>query len=255
MHGTGPFFKCNMQHQNFEALQNGMTLPQREGLFKLGTDSMVLADFARPPRGAAVCDLCAGSGALGLLLLARDPSLQITAVEIQEAPCAIMEQAAAENGLTDRFRVLPGDVREICSLLPAGSFRHVVCNPPYYPVGGGYVTENQALAIARTELCCTLGDVCAAAGWLLKTGGCLWMVHLPGRLADLFCRLREAGLEPKELRLVCPRPGAVPSLVLVKAVRGGKPDLKWAEPLVLANPDGSPSEEYMRIYHMQEGKR
>ncbi len=235
-----------------EQLQNGVTLPQTDSLFKLGTDSVLLADFADPPRGAAVCDLCAGTGAIGLLLLARDPSLTVTAVELQAPACEIMGRAAADNGLTDRFRVVQGDLREIRSLLPAGSFRHLVCNPPYYPVGAGFRPENEAQAIARTELCCTLSEVCAAAGWLLKTGGSLWMVHLPGRLADLFCALREAGLEPKRLRLVCPKPEAAPSLALVKAVRGGKPELKWDAPLILSNPDGSPTEEYKRIYHMGE---
>ena len=212
---------------------------------------MLLADFAEPTHGSAVCDLCAGGGAVGLLLLARDPSLSITAVEIQESACALLERAVAGNGLEQRLRVLRGDLREIRKLLPAGSFRHLVCNPPYYPVGGGYAPENESQAIARTELCCTLADVCAAVGWLLKSGGCLWMVHLPGRMADLFCTLRAAGLEPKRLRLVCPRPNAAPSLILVKATRGGKPDLKWDRPLVLANSDGSPSEEYRRIYHMR----
>ena len=233
-----------------EQLQNGVALPQTDSLFKLGTDSVLLADYADLPRGAALCDLCAGTGAIGLLLLAWDPSLQVTAVELQAPACEIMGRAVADNGLTDRFRIVQGDLREIRGLLPAGSFRHLVCNPPYYPVGGGFRPENQAQAIARTELCCTLGEVCAAAGWLLKTGGSLWMVHLPGRLADLFCFLRAAGLEPKRLRPVCPRPGAAPSLVLVKAVRGGKPDLKWDAPLILANADGSPTEEYRRIYHM-----
>ena len=138
-----------------EFLQNGITLPQSEGLFKLGTDAMVLADFAVPPKGAAVCDLCAGSGAVGLMLLARDPALTVTAVELQEDACALMDRAVAENGLEDRFRVLQGDLRQIRSLLPAGSFRHLVCNPPYYPVGGGYVPADEAQAVARTELCCT----------------------------------------------------------------------------------------------------
>ncbi|MBO4419191.1 MAG: methyltransferase [Oscillospiraceae bacterium] len=240
-----------MQDTKYEALQNGILLPQTDSLFKLGTDSVLLADFADPPRGAAVCDLCAGSGAVGLLLLARDPSLTVTAVELQAPSCEAMGRAVTENGLEDRVRVLQGDLREIRSLLPAGSFRQAVCNPPYYPAGAGFRPENEAQAIARTELCCTLGEVCAAAGWLLKTGGSLWMVHLPGRLADLFCALREAGLEPKRLRPVCPRPGTAPSLVLVKAVRGGKPELKWDAPLVLSNPDGSPTEEYKRIYHIQ----
>ena len=188
---------------------------------------------------------------MGLLLLARDPSLSVTAVELQAAACALMERAVSENALAQRLRILHGDLREIRTLLPASSFRHLVCNPPYYPVGGGFAPENEAQAIARTELCCTLADVCAAAGWLLKSGGCLWMVHLPGRLADLFGTLRAAGLEPKRLRLVCPRPNAAPSLILVKATRGGRPDLKWDKPLVLANEDGSPTEEYRQIYHMR----
>ena len=247
---TGPF-SVNMEQLEF--LQNGFTLPQTDALFKLGTDAMVLADFAELPSGAAVCDLCAGGGAVGLLLLARDPSLSVTAVELQPAACALMERAVAENRLEDHFRVLQGDLRAIRSLLPAGGFRQVVCNPPYYPVGGGLPPENEAQAIARTELCCTLDEVCAAAAWLLKSGGSLWMVHLPGRLADLCCALRAAGLEPKRLRLVCPRPDAAPSLVLVRAVRGGRPELKWDRPLVLANSDGSPTEEYKRVYHMQEG--
>lgn len=234
-----------------EFLQNGVTLPQTDALFKLGTDAMLLADFAELPRGASVCDLCAGGGAVGLLLLARDPSLSVTAVEIQADACALMNRAAAENSLENQLCVLHGDLREIRSLLPAGSFRHLVCNPPYYPVGGGFRPTDEAQAIARTELCCTLAEVCAAAGWLLKSGGSLWMVHLPGRLPDLFASLRAAGLEPKRLRLVFPRPDTPPSLLLVKATRGGRPALKWDPPLLLAHADGTPTEAYRRIYHIR----
>lgn len=212
--------------------------PEAEG-FPLGTDAIVLADFAAPPRRAAVCDLCAGSGAVGLLLLSRDPSMRVTALELREAACAAMERTAAANGITDRFSVLHGDLRAIRSLLPAGSFTQVTCNPPYYPVGSGYQPETEAQAIARTELCCTLSDVCAAAAWLLRTGGCLWMVHRPERLTDLLCTLRAHSLEPKRLRTVLPKPNAAPSLLLIKAVRGGKPGLGWDEPLVLSGPDGA----------------
>ena len=237
---------------DLEFLQNGITLPQTPDAFRLGTDAMVLADFVAVPKGAALCDLCAGSGAIGLLLLARDPSLSVTAVELQAAACTLMRRAVAENALEARFRVLQGDLREIRDLLPAGSFRQLVCNPPYYPVGGGYVPKDEVQAIARTERCCTLEQVCSAAGWLLKSGGNLWMVHLPGRLADLVTALRAAGLEPKRLRPVCPKPNAAPSLLLIQATRGGKPSLSWDPPLLLANADGSPSEDYRRIYHMQE---
>lgn len=231
-----------------EKLPNGITL--YSGAFPLGTDAVALADFAAVPKGAAVCDLCAGSGAVGLLMLAREPSLSVTAVELRAEACALMDRSVAEGGLEDRFRVLRGDVRAIRELLPPGSFRHVVCNPPYYPVGSGYVSENEAQAVARTELCCTLADVCAAAAWLLPTGGALWMVHRPERLTDLLCGLRGHGLEPKTLKPVCASPGKAPSLLLVKAVKGGRPGLVWTPALVLASQDGTPTAEYRRMYQL-----
>ena len=234
----------------YEALRNGLRLPLQAGLFQLGTDAVLLADFAAVPKGAAVCDLCAGGGAVGLLMLARDPSLSVTGVELQEAACELMRRAVAENRLEGRFTVLRGDLRDISSLLPAGSFRQLVCNPPYYPVDSGFLPENEAQAIARTELCCSMEELCAAAAWLLPTGGCFWLVHKPERFARLCRTLGEKGLEPKRLRPVCPRPGTAPSLLLIKAVRGGRPGLRWDAPLVLANSDGSPTEEYRRVYHL-----
>lgn len=231
-------------------LLNGWLVLHREAAFPLGTDAMVLADFARPPKGSAVCDLCAGSGAVGLLLAARDRSLQLTAVELRQAACAAMERTVAANSLTDRVRILHADLRQIRTLLPAGSFSQATCNPPYYRVGSGYQPQTEAQAVARTELTCTVSDVCAAAAWVLRTGGCLWLVHRPERLTDLLCALRDHGLEPKRLRPVCPRPGAAPSLLLVKAVRGGRPGLLWDVPLLLADADASASAEYKRIYHL-----
>ncbi len=234
-----------------EFLQNGVRLGQSEDLFRLGTDAVLLADFARPEKGSAVCDLCAGTGAVGLLLLAADPSLTLTAVELQQAPCELLRRSAEQSGLSGRITVLQTDLRRLESL-PAGRFRHVVCNPPYYPVGSGFAADNAAVAIAKTELCCSLPEVAAAAKRLLQTGGSLWIVHKPERLSDLVCALREQRLEPKELRPVLPRPDAAPSLLLVRAVAGGKPGLKWLAPLVLAGADGRPTEEYQRIYHMED---
>ena len=234
-----------------EFLQNDLTLLQSQELFRLGTDAMVLGDFARIPKGAAVCDLCAGAGAVGMLLLARDPSCTVTAVELRAEAVALMEQTAARNNLAGRFTPLQGDVREIRALLPMGSFRHVVCNPPYYPVGSGFSARSEARAAARTELFCTLEDVMKAAAWLLPTGGCLWLVHKPERLTDLLSGLRSHGLEPKALRFGAHRVGAKPSLALLKAVCGGRPGLDLQPALFLQAPDGAPTEDYKRIYHMQ----
>ena len=99
-----------------------------DGLFQPGTDSFLLGSFPRLRRGARVCDLGAGTGLLGLLLLAREPSLQVTNVELQEAAVELARQNAALNGLSDRVANLRVDLRDKTRLPPAGTFDLVVSN-------------------------------------------------------------------------------------------------------------------------------
>ncbi len=233
-----------------EFLQNGITLKQLAAHFPLGTDAVLLADFAKQCRGA-VCDLCAGCGQVGLLLAAATDA-KITCVEPQKDAALQAQKNIAENGLDGRMSALQGDVREIRTLLPHSGFDAVVCNPPYFPVNSGFIAKDDAIAIARTELCCTLADVCTAAAWLLKTGGSFYLVHKPERLTDLLTALRDCKLEPKLLRFVRHRADAPYSLVLVKAVCGGKPGLSYLPTLVLQNEDGTDSLEYRKIYHMED---
>ena len=233
-----------------EFLQNGLTLTQLSSQFALGTDAMLLADFAKDCHGA-VCDLCAGCGQVGMLLASLTDA-SVTCVELQEEAALQIQKNIAQNRIPDRMRAVCGDIRNIRALLPHGSFDAVVCNPPYYPVGSGFSAKDEAIAVARTELCCTLADVCAAAAWLLSDGGSFYLVHKPERLTDLLTSLREHRLEPKQLRLVQHRQDAPFRFVLLRATLSGKAGLRILPPLTLQEPDGTPSAEYRRIYHMEE---
>ena len=219
-----------------------------DALFRPGTDSFLLSSLPRLKPGLRVCDLGSGTGLLGLLLLQREPSLTVTGVEIQGAAVRLAEQAAAENGLTERLTTIQGDLRDIRGLLGAGAFDLAVCNPPYYAPSSGGTAPEEARRTARSEVACTLDDVCRAASYLLRWGGAFCLVHKPERLTDLLCLLRETGLEPKRLRFVENRAGTPPSLVLLEGRRGGKPGLTVEPPLILQKPDGSPTEELDAIY-------
>jgi len=234
---------------NTEFFSGGVILRQSEEGFRLGTDTMVLADFVQCKKGAKICDLGTGSGAIALLLLARDKSLRLTGVEIQKELCELAQKNAEESNLKDAFTVLCGDLRKIQKLLPMGSFQCVVANPPYFPADCP-AAENESAAIARTELCCTPEDLCKAAAWLLPTGGHFFLVHRPERLADLICALREQNLEVKRLQFVRHHEGSKRSLVLMESVRGGKSGLSLMDDLVLYRADGTPTEDCRRIYHL-----
>ena len=223
-----------------------MQIPSSQ--FSLSTDSMVLADFARLKKGARVCDLGCGCGALGLLMLARDDTLSVTGIEIQEIPACFAAENARVNNLA-QLSVLPGDLRSFRTLLRADSFDAVVSNPPYYPPLSGAVCENEALAIARSELFCTLRDLCQCAAWCLRFGGSFFLVHKPERMTDLLFCLREQKLEPKRLRLVRHHPDASASLVLIEARLGAKPGLTLENDLILFDASGAKTADYLRIYH------
>ena len=240
-----------MEGPRWEALRpGGLRFVYGNGQHPPGLDSFLLASLPRLKAGWKVCDLGCGTGLLGLLLLQRRRELTVTGLDIQPAAVRLGKLAAAENRLEDRLFFRLEDLRE--TALPAGSFDLAVCNPPYFPPSAGPLPKGEARRTARTEETCTLEDVCRAAGRLLRWGGAFCLVHKPERLTDLLCALRGEGLEPKRLRLVSLRPERAPSLLLLEARRGGKPGLAVEEPLILENPDGSPTAELDRIYFREE---
>lgn len=193
------------------------TLSWPEGVFPLGGDALALGEFATVRRGWRVCDLGTGSGALLLLLARRAPDLALSAVERDPLAAQTARDNLAQNSLTGT--VVTGDLRN--RLLPAGQFDLVVSNPPYFPVNAGGSSGPE-----RSEAFCTLEQLCAAAGYLVKNGGRFALCHRPERLTDLLCSLRSHDLEPKRLVLLSHSPKHTPSLLLVEAVKQGRPGVE-----------------------------
>ncbi len=218
------------------------------GAFRLSTDSVLLGAFAEHIRAKTILDLGCGSGVLAVLLGLSHPGAAVEAIDIQPEAAERAAAAMELNGLSPAG-VRCGDLRSHRALFAAGRFDLVVCNPPYFPVGSGASAPDPARAAARDERCCTLEDVCAAAGYLTRWGGAFALVHRPERLSELCCALTRHGLEPKRLRFVHPRPGSSPNLLLLEARRGGKPGLDIEKPLLLTDADGGESAEGREIYH------
>jgi len=210
-----------------------------DGLFRPSTDTFLLSAFPRLRPGMRAADLCCGTGLLSFLLLQRQREMAVTGLDLQEEAIRLADRAAGENGLRDRLVFRQGDLRQVRDTFPAGSFDLVVCNPPYFSPGSGALPSEAARRLSRTEEGCTLEEVCAAAGYLLRWGGAFCLVHRPERLADLVCSLRAQGMEPKRMRFVQKEVLSAPSLVLLEARRGGRPRLSVEPPWVMESAEGT----------------
>lgn len=231
-----------------ELWQGGPVFAQAEH-FKLGTDSVLLASFASAKSAHRGIDLGCASGAVALLLLSENERLCMTGLEIVPEAAELARANMEKNSLSTRAEIVCGDIRRHRELFRSGEFDLVVSNPPYFPLGSGRLSPDKERAAARGETDCTLSDICAAAAFLCRTGGRVCFVHKPERLSELFCAMSARGIEPKRLRLVCHTQNSAPNLVLVEGRRGGNPGLKIESALVLRNPDGTETDEILKIYH------
>ena len=228
-----------------ELWKNGPSF--EDGSFKVSTDSVLLASFASP-KGKNGIDIGCGSGIISLIMLCTNETLHMTGIDVNEDAAETASSNIQRNGLSARYKVICGDIREHRKLFNTGSFDFAVCNPPYYPENSGKLSSDTVKALARGETLCTLEDICKAAAYLLPTGGSFYLVHKPERLSEIFCTMTKYSIEPKRLREVQYRIGRAPNLVLIEGRRGGRKGISVEAPLILTNEDGTETKEVLEIY-------
>lgn len=228
--------------------RNGYRIIQDTNRFCFGMDAVLLSGFARVKDGARVLDLGTGTGIIPILLAAKTGASHLTGLEIQVDSADMASRSVRMNGLEDRITIVTGDIKEAGSLFDAASFDVITCNPPYMTSRHGLVNPEDAKAIARHEILCTLEDVIAQTAKLLRPGGNFYMVHRPFRLAEIIVFLREYKLEPKRMQLVYPFADKEPNMVLIEANRGGRPRMTVEKPLIVYKEPGVYMPEIYDIY-------
>ena len=242
------------ENERFDDLQyKDLKIFQETDGFCFGIDSILISDFAKNiKKNSKVADLGTGTGIIGLLLCKKTNLAEMTGIEIQEDVANMAERSIKLNNLEEKFRIINSNINEIFSkkLLEKNVFDVVVMNPPYKEVGTGEINENEKKLISRHEIKANLSDFIKTASGLLKDKGELYIVHKPERMPDIIQNLRENKIEPKELRVVYSNKNSEASLILIKAVKGGKKFLKIDRPLYIYNESGKYSDEIKQIYNV-----
>lgn len=234
--------------ETLDDLQNGFYIIQKENAFRFGVDAVLLSDFASVKKTDSVLEVGTGTGIISILLYAKKKPKMITAIEISEEMAEMAYRSVKYNNLLDYIQIIPMDLKEAPHLLGKGKYNAVVTNPPYMKLGSGIINPQKEQASARFEVHCTLKDIIDAAYELLLPGGRFYMVHRTDRIVDIIYMMRNKGIEPKRIRFIHSSPEKKPHLLLMEGAKGGRPELKFMEPLYIYDDKGNYTEEIKSIY-------
>lgn len=217
----------DLQLKGYEIIQD----PER---FCFGIDAVMLSDFAKIKKDETVLDLGTGTGILPILLAAKTQGKHFTGLEIQEESADMALRSVEHNRLQDKIDIVTGDIKEAAEIFKPAFFDVIVTNPPYMLEQHGLQNPQDAKAIARHEVLCTLDDILRESGKLLQESkGRFYMIHKPFRLAEILVKMNSYKIEPKRLQFIHPYVDKEPAMVLIEGIKGGKSRVKIEPPVIM----------------------
>ena len=168
------------------------------------TETVVETAIKTLPVGARFCDLCAGSGCIGISILHKRPDTVCTAVELYPKTLDVARENAKLNGVTDRYFPVLADV--LAGNCISGKFDAIISNPPYIRTSVVDTLSDEVknephaaldggedgLVFYRAMLDLYADNLCAGGVFIFEIG------YDQG--ADLLALARERGME---CRIIC----------------------------------------------------
>ena len=223
-----------------DALLGGrVRLRQPKAGYRVAVDPVLLAAAVPAVAGDVALDVGAGVGAAALCLAARVGDCRVFGIENDRALVRLAAENVALNGFEGHVDVMLGDLERPPPRLAAGTFDHVLANPPYLEAGSVDPPPHAGKAAATVEGADDLARWVGFCVRMARRGGSVTFIHRADRLDALLASLRAlAGaivvfpLWPDAARS---RPA---KRVIVRAAKGMATPLKLAPGLALHAENG-----------------
>ena len=201
----------------------GLELIQDPEKFCFGVDAVFLSDFAKVKPGETVLDMGTGNGIIPILLSAKTKGKHFTGLEIQTETAEMARRSVRYNHLEDKVEIVTGDIKEAAEIFKPAFFDVITTNPPYMLAEHGLRNPDDAKAVARHEVLCSLDDILRESMRLLQDKGRFYMIHRPFRLTEILIKMNHYKIEPKRIQFIYSHIDKEPAMVLIEGVRGAKP--------------------------------
>jgi tRNA1(Val) A37 N6-methylase TrmN6 len=205
---------------------------------RAGTDAVLLAAAAPVKAGDVVMDIGASTGAVGLMVAAREKNARYVFVERDSTLAELCRRNCASNQVEGQIAVanlFEKESRLAAGLLPE-SADIVLTNPPFLEEGQARISPDKGRAAAHALPAGGLEAWLRTCLGLLKPKGRFVLIHRADRLAECLASLK--GVGGIELCFVHPGQDRPAIRFLLSGTKGRRSPLSILPPLNLNGPDG-----------------
>jgi tRNA1Val (adenine37-N6)-methyltransferase len=143
---------------------------QPEGVFKIGTDAVLLGAWTCLNNPKHILDIGCGTGVIGLMLAQRFPEACITAIDPYPLHAKTTQFNYESSPFNNRFNVFNTEIQKFIELkIHQNAYDCIVCNPPYFTNALKSKTFINRLSRHQDNL--SLNDLFKAVHYLLDTTG------------------------------------------------------------------------------------
>lgn len=169
-----------------DTLLNGrIILRQPEKGYRVAIDPIFLAASVNVQEGDNILDIGAGVGAASLCLAFREKQCRITGLEIQHEYVKLASENIVLNNMRGRVEILHGDLLKAPPRLAAGTFSHIIANPPYLEEFCNREILNLNKKVANLEGMTKLDDWIKFSLMMVRPKGYLTFIHRADRLDQI----------------------------------------------------------------------
>lgn len=205
--------------------------------YRVAIDPIFLAASLEVHDGDAVLDIGAGVGAASLCLAVRVPHCRIVGLELQRSSMRLAAENIALNNLRERVEILSGDLLQPPPRLAAGTYAHIMTNPPYLEATRVNAATNAHKQLSNVESSVSLEQWAKFCLLMVRPKGTVTFIHRADRLAEILSyfngKLGDIVVYP-----LWPSEGKPAKRVLVRGRKNSHGALTLAPGMILHHSDG-----------------